>query len=43
MWPFVGKLLSSDAVCFFNFTEFVVLENFSVLDKALSGVKGLMR
>ena len=25
------------------FTQFVVLENFSILDMTLSGVKGLMR
>ena len=40
---FVGKLLSSTVLwccLFFNFTQFVILENLSVLDLALSGVKG---
>ena len=40
--PFVGKLLSSTLLwCFnfFNFTQFVILENLSVLDLALSEVK----
>ena len=29
-------------VCFFDFTQFVILENLSILDLALSGVKGLI-
>ena len=28
---------------FFNITQFVILENFSVLDLVLSGVKGLIK
>ena len=30
------------AVCFFNFTQFVILENLSIFDLALSGVKGII-
>ena len=44
MWAFIGKLLGSTLLwccsCF-NFTQFVILENLSSLDLALSGVKGL--
>ena len=29
------------AVCFCNFTQVVILENLSILDLALTGVKGL--
>ena len=39
-----GKLLRSTVLgcCFFfNFTQFLILENLSVLDLTLSGVKGL--
>ena len=42
--PFTGKLLSRDLLwcCLvFNFTQFVILENLSVLDLALSGMKEL--
>ena len=47
VWPFIGKLLNSTLLwCFgvvrFNFTQFVILENLSILDLALSGVKGLI-
>ena len=44
MLPFVGKLLSSTlpwSCLFFNFTKFVIIENLSILDLALSGVKEL--
>ena len=44
MWPFIGKLLSSILLwcCLFvNFTQFVILVNLSILDLALSGMKGL--
>ena len=37
MEPFIGKLLSSTLLwccLFFNFTQFVVLENLSILDLA---------
>ena len=40
----IGKLLSSTLLwccLFFNFTQFVVLENLLVFDLALSGVNGL--
>ena len=45
MSPFDGKLLSSTLLwCYlvFNFTQFVILESLSVLDLALSEVKGLI-
>ena len=35
------KCVQSMEILFFNFTQFVILENVSVLDLALSGVKGL--
>ena len=45
MCPFSGKLLSSTLLwrCFvFNFPQFVVLENLSILDLAMSGAKGII-
>ena len=46
---FIGKLLSSTLLTYllwccltFDFTQFVILENLSILDLALSGVKGLI-
>ena len=43
MWPFIGKLLSGALLwccVFFNVTQFVIFEDLSILDLALSGVKG---
>ena len=36
-------VLYCGAVCFFNFTLFVILENLSILDLVLSGVKEFMK
>ena len=45
MLPFIGKLLTSTLLrcCwFFNFAQFLILEDLLILDLALSGVKGLI-
>ena len=42
MLPFVGKLSKSTSLwccVLFNFTQVVILENLSILDLTLSGVK----
>ena len=36
------KTVDCGVVCFFNFAQFVILVNLSILDLALSGVKGLL-
>ena len=44
MWPSIGKLLGSTLLwccLLFNFTQFIILENLSILNFALSRVKGL--
>ena len=38
----IDKTLYCGAVYLFNFTQFVNLENLSILDLALSGLKGLI-
>ena len=43
MLPFIGRLLSSTLLwccLLFSFTQFVIFENLSIFDLALSGVKG---
>ena len=44
MWPFIAMLLSSTLLwrcLFFNFTQFVILKDLSILDLPQSGVKRL--
>ena len=42
-WKAVEQYFTIVLFVFFNVTQFVILENLSILDLALPGVKGLKR
>ena len=41
-WKAVEQYFTAVLFVFFNFTQFVIFENLSILDLALSGIKGFI-